>query len=139
MCGFVGVRLLAGVFHVGLEAMVARGGGHGFLFGGKGYLEPGVGLKPHESGALELRFSLGASAGYGGKGGAVGREEAATAGSTWLPRGWGRGGGVGTTSGAPWCLVTPDPRILGPHEAVGREMLGEVASRAKILEVFVPC
>lgn len=98
---------------VRLEVVGVRGVRQWLLFWGKRYLESGVGLRPEESGALQRRFSPGASAAYGGRGGAAGREEAATAGSTWLPRGWGKEGGVGTTSGAPWCLVTPEPGILG--------------------------
>lgn len=107
-----------------------------FLSGGKGNLEPGVALRSQECGALGPRLSPGASAGCGGRGGAAGREEAATAGSTWLPRGWGK---EGVWAVHPGLLAVLSPRSLaswGLIEALGREILGEVAGRAKILEVF---
>lgn len=113
--------------------------GMALLSGGKGYLEPGVVLRLQECGALAPKFSPGASAGCGGRGGAAGREEAATAGSTWLPRGWGK---EGVWALHPGLFGVLSPRSLaswGLTEALGREMLGEVASRAKILEVFVQC
>lgn len=73
--------------------------------------QPGVVLTS-ESGAAGPRLHSRASASYWGWGGAARREEAATAGSTWLPRGWGREGGVGTTSGAHQHVATPDQGML---------------------------
>lgn len=48
--------------------------------------------RPKGSGGLGPRLGPGSSAGYGGMGAAARRGEAATAGSTWLPRGWGKEG-----------------------------------------------
>lgn len=76
----------------------------------------------------------GASASYRGRGGAARREEAA---STWLPRVCGKEGVWAQHPGLTGVLSPPEPGILGLNWAVGRELLGEVAGGARILEVFV--
>lgn len=120
-----------------LEVEGVRGVGRGLPLWGKGYLEPGVVLRPQECGASGPSFSPGASARCGGRGGAAGREEAATAGSTWLPRGWGKEGVWALHPGLPGGLSPRSVASWGLIEAVGREILTEEAGRAKILEVFV--
>lgn len=97
------------------------------------------GLEPSASGAPGPRLSPGASAGYGGRGGAARREEAATDGSTWLPRGWGEAGVWALHPGLTDVLSPPSLGSWVLIEAVGREMLGEVAGSARILEAFVEC
>lgn len=135
---------MAGVFHAG-PGLGAGGCGNPWwgmvLFsGGQGYLEPGVVLRPQECGALGPIFSPGASAGCGGRGGAARLGEAATAGSTWLPRGWEKEGVWALHPGLPGVLSPQSPASWGLIEALGREMLGRVAGGgAKIVGVFVQC
>lgn len=88
---------------------------------------------PRESGAPGPR-QPGASASYRGMGGAARREEAA---STWLPRVCGKEGVWAQHPGLTGVLSPPEPGILGLNWVVGRELLGEVAGGARILEVFV--
>lgn len=95
------------------------------------------GLRVRSCGAKTRSRCLGRLHGEGRRGPA-GLEEAATAGSTWLPRGWEEGVWE-LHPGLSGVLSPPSPATQGLIEAGGREMLGEVVGTARTLEVFVQC
>lgn len=103
------------------EVEWARGVRHGPAFWRRGWIEPGV--APQASGVVGTG-SPSASAGYRGRGGAARRVEAASAGSTWLPRGWGKEGVWALHPGLAGVLSPPSLGSWGSMGAVGREMLG---------------
>lgn len=90
-------------------AVWARGARHRPSSRRRGWVAPGLALQA--SGILEPGQPS-ASAGFRGRGGAVRHEEAQALGARGCHVVGGRRG-MGATSGAHWCLVTPEPGILG--------------------------